>query len=133
MMITNKGRELALMLSASIGTTHQIQETCSLIARHAVTHGNIQEGHCNGSGVWDNPRIDAKTAGKIQDRFEKRLEKREEQIEKRLTVLVAELPHVDGEPIVVRFEGDPRGCTVKLLLPSHDRSDFSSDGIAVPQ
>ena len=31
------------------------------------------------------------------------------------------------------FSGDPRGCTVKLRVPSGRRNDFGQEGVCVPQ
>jgi hypothetical protein len=46
--ITAKGRELAWKLNPAIGTTAEIERTCSLIARHATTHTQLAEILCNG-------------------------------------------------------------------------------------
>lgn len=113
---TNRGRELARKLGPAIGTTWQINETCSLIARHARTHHRLMEIQCNDADLYEWA------------------EKREEQIERRISELVADLPHTDEGPIRVKFSGDPRGATVKLVMPGtlvrmHD--DWGQEGVCV--
>jgi hypothetical protein len=115
--ITDRGRELADKLHPAIGWTSDITRTCSLIARHARTHGHIQEAWCS---------------VEMSDRQTERLEKREAQLEARITDLVAQLPETDEGPITVLFGGDPRGHTVKLVMPGslvklHD--DWGQEGI----
>ena len=97
-----------------------------LLLRHGRTYSRIQEMHCNGVGTWYSE--DPKSFAKRQDRFEKRIEKRESQIEKRLTVLAAQL----GPGFAVVFQGDPRGVTVKLTLPSGKTNDFGREAFCVP-
>jgi hypothetical protein len=123
--ITVRGRKLARKLNPAIGTTYAIEETCSLIARHAVTHHHLQEALCNGfrdyRGNWD-------------EKASARAEKQDAQLEARITRLVENLPHTDEGAITVKFGGDPRGCTVKLVMPGelaklHD--DWGQEGICV--
>jgi hypothetical protein len=100
--ITKRGSELASRLNPYIGTTMEILETCSLIARSAVTHDRIQE-------TW--------TSVELSDRATERLERREAGIEHRISELVENLPATDDGPFKVTFEGDPRGYTVKIVTP----------------
>jgi hypothetical protein len=97
-VITKRGNALASELNPYLGTTEQIRETCSLIARHARTHARLQEAQCDRE-------------------LTSREVKREQQIETRLRDLVASLPATDHGPIVLRLSGDPRGYTVKLHVP----------------
>jgi hypothetical protein len=114
--VTKKGRELAEKLGPSIGISGEIVQTCSLICRHATTHNRLQVIHCNRG-------------------LSKAEERKEEQIEARIKALVEELPHVDGKPIVPKFGGDPRGFTVKLVMPDgrYDTWGGAEDGFGVPQ
>jgi hypothetical protein len=114
---TERGWRLAHKLNPAIGTTSAIAETCSLIARHARTHGHIQETWCS---------------VEMSDRQTARLEKREAQLEARITRLVEDLPETDEGPITVLFGGDPRGYTVKLVMPgtlSRLHDDWGQEGI----
>lgn len=120
--VTRKGEELASKLNPAIGTTREIRETCSLIARHAQTHGHIQEMWCS---------------VEMSDRQTARVEARETNLERRITALVDSLPETDEGPFKVKFGGDPSGYTVKIIAPGslarrmHD--DWGQDGIGVPQ
>ncbi len=115
MTITKRGSELAKQLNPYIGTKVAILETCSKIARLATTHARLAEVFCS-------VEMTAKQA--------ERHNKRDEQIEAAIRRHVESLPHTDNGPIVVRFDGDPRGFTVKLYVPGVDRggSSFAGDG-----
>lgn len=104
----------------------EARHIADLFMRHGRTYSRLQEANCNGVGTWYNE--DPKSFAKRQDRFEKRIEKRETQIEKRLTVLAAQL----GTGFAVVFQGDPRGVTVKLTLPSGKTNDFGREAFCVP-
>jgi hypothetical protein len=54
----------------------------------------------------------------------------EKKEEERLEGKMADLMGLFG--IKVKLGGDPRGCTVKLLLPSGRTNDFASEGYCVP-
>jgi len=116
-VVTKKGRELAWKLNPAIGSTRKIDETCSLICRHATTHHWLQEVACN----------------REMDRHE---EVKEARIEARITYLVATLPATDDGPWRVEFQGDPRGVTVKLHAPPewhHLYDGWAGEAICVPQ
>lgn len=108
---TKAGWEIAWKMNPAIGTTPNIVETCSLIHRQARTYARIQERWCN---------------EEMSDRTTARLEEREAQIEARIRALVESLPHADppdsgngnGGSWGVKFGGDPRGSTVKIVPPS---------------
>ena len=104
----------------------EARHIADLFMRHGRTYARLQEANCNGVGTWYGE--DPKSFAKRQDRFEKRIEKRESQIEKRLTVLAAQL----GPGFAVVFQGDPRGVTVKLTLPSGKTNDFGREAFCVP-
>lgn len=79
-------------------------EACSLICRHERTYTTIQERWCNEE--MSDATVDA-------------LEKREAKIEARITEVAAQLNTPTG-PMRVNFQGDPRGCTVKLWVNGDD-------------
>jgi hypothetical protein len=107
----------------------EARHIADLFMRHGRTYARLQEANCNGLGTWYSEYSeDPKSFAKRQDRFEKRIEKREGQIEKRLTVLAAQL----GPGFAVVFQGDPRGVTVKLTLPSGKTNDFGCEAFCVP-
>ena len=116
---TKNGYELAYKLNPAIGTTRKIAETCSLIARHEKTLQRIAETWCS---------------VEMSEKEEERLTKREEQLERRVSDLVASLPETDSGPFGVTFQGDPRGCIVKLTAPEPWTSlydDWGRSGICV--
>ena len=134
---TLKGYELAEALRSGRTPAERLKmshqsidvEVCSLLCRSAVTYLHVQEGHCNGHPACSSPYIDAKTASKLQERFEARLEKREEQLEKHISKLAAQLPGVKE----VKFGGDPRGSTIKLVMKDgRCGGDWGQEGIPVP-
>lgn len=97
--ITKRGRDLARCLAPFIGESDRVLQTCSLIARLARTHHRLQEITCNGELTPDE-------------------QKREAQIEARILLLVASLPARYGKgALSVEFQGDPRGDTVKIVVP----------------
>lgn len=106
-MITARGRKLASELNSYIGTTQEILEICSKIGRLAATHHRIAEIECS---IELSPKQAA------------RLEKRVEQIERKISDHCSRLPHTDEGPIRVRFDGDPRGYTVKLIVPGQPQA-----------
>ncbi len=97
-----------------------------LLCRHGATYSRLQEANCNGVGTYYNE--DPKRFAARQERFEKALEHREELLEKRIRVIVAEL----GAGFTVRFEGDPRGHTIKIILPSIAALGGEQEGYGVP-
>lgn len=122
--ITKKGRELAWKLNPAIGTTSAIEETCSLIARHATTHHAYTEMGCNSPpDGWE-------------DRWTEMIDERLDQLEARITRLIEDLPHTDDGPFGPYFQHDPRGCTVGLTAPdpwTYLYDGWGQDRINVPQ
>ena len=99
-MITNIGRKLAHEIDPkgeAFGLNEQ--EILSRIHRLAVTYTRIQELWCN---------------EEMSERRTAYLQRREAQIENRIKAHAAKLPGVT----VVKFDGDPRGYVVKLMLAS---------------
>jgi len=96
--ITHRGHELNRLIAKFVGTTQRTLEICSLVARHATTHHRLQEIQCNRSA----------SAGELLQ---------EKRIEDRIRRLVANLPRLPIGAITVEFSGDPRGFTVKLVVP----------------
>lgn len=104
--VTARGRFIAWELNPYMGTTSEIQEACSLIGRHAVSYSRIQELWCGSERVNN------------VEWLRNYYETKEARLEARIADLVESLPHTDNGPVRVKFEGDPRGSTVKLTLPN---------------
>ena len=125
--ITNKGRELGRKIDrACYGDACQdlVDQTCSLIARHAVTLHRLYEDECNGHPQVGNPHLPIETVNKMQARWEERTERETARLEKRIRELAKGLPNVN----CVVFNGDPRGAPVRLVT-----KDGSGDSIADPR
>lgn len=116
--VTERGVELAWKLNPYIGTTTAINYTCSVLRKHAVTYAKLCEEGCNGPAWKDQPG--AAWTGKDIEIWQADLDKRQDYRKKRITELVASLPHTEHGPIGVQFDGDPRGYTVRLLVPTEN-------------
>ena len=97
-----------------------------LLMRHGRTYARIQEMVCNGVEWYQHDTNE--TFNKRQARHEAYTEKREGQLERRITTICKELG-AGFEPV---FSGDPRGCTVKIRVPSGRTNDMGQEGICVP-
>ena len=111
--------------SANTGLPYSARvHAAQLLMRHARTYSRIQEAVCNGVEwlTYDTNE----SFGKRQDRHEKWCEKRDQQLEKRIRAIAS------GLGFGVIFDGDPRGCTVKLTVPSGYTNDWGKAGLCVP-
>lgn len=101
------------------------------ILRNAATHGRLAVAQCNGDWPADNGERKVKECDECGSCYvpssfrggvcpdcnvERRIKKQCEQFS-----------------IVPIFQGDPRGCTVKLKLPSGYTDDWAKEGLCVPQ
>ena len=107
---------------------HVVERAAALLIRHATTHGNLAEAECNGPGDWVNS-IPYPRAGEIINTHQALIEKKRAQIEARMTAICAELG------ITPNFDGDPRGYTVKVHLPTGASNTWGGreEGYGVPQ
>ena len=134
-MITKKGLELSLSLSrlgAKISDADV--KTCSRICRLATTYCGVQKELCSGPRwTWN-----VNTSWVWSEEWQQGLEKRDAQLEEAIRKHCANLPEINGQPVGVSFDGDPRGSTVCLLIRAqiYKRStrnwDFEAREIAVP-
>jgi hypothetical protein len=102
------------------------RDAARLLMRHGRTYARIQEAICNGVGTWHGESNES--FGKRQARHEAWTEKREQQLERRIREICAALGP-GFEPV---FNGDPRGATVKIRVPSGRTNDWGGIGICVP-
>ena len=98
----------------------------NLLMRHGKTYARVQEMVCNGVEWMQHDTNES--FSKRQARHEAWTEKREQQLERRMRQIVQSL----GEGFGVVFSGDPRGCTVKVTVPSGRTNDWGKEGICVP-
>lgn len=115
--VTNRGRQLRDELNKALGSElggpyipFAMLPECSLLARRAARHSRMQEDHCNGAC---GPKF----------------ERAEERLESSIIELAHTLPGVKG----VKFTGDPRGYTVRLILENgaHNTWGGSDDGFGI--
>lgn len=114
-MITSKGRELRLTLEHELDRSMvEYSDVLSLICRHATGYSKIQERWCNEN---------------MSDTLEKVTKAREFRLEGHMIRLSRLLPGVKS----IKFSGDPRGCTVKLVMDNPRLyDDWGQEGICVP-
>lgn len=74
-------------------------QTARLLMRHGATYERLAEVECS---------------VELSEQQAARLERRQQQLEQRMRKLVARL----GERFDINFNGDPRGYTVKIKLPT---------------
>lgn len=107
MTIRREFEEFVVLIAKELGDSDQAPRLCHALRRYATTHCRLAENACN-HGL--SPRE----------------EREDERTEKRITELCQ--PH-GIKPI---FQGDPRGATVKLQVPSGRTNDWGQIGICVP-
>lgn len=102
------------MVKAFPKDAHRALRVAGLLMRHAKTHGRIQERWCS---------------EEMSESLTRRVERREKQIEALIT------RHAESLGCKVHFDGDPRGYTVKLFLPTGDWNTWGGkeSGYGVPQ
>ena len=91
-----------------------VQRVARKLLRFGATYGWIQEFACNVSSEWQD------------EYYNKTLVPKEERIEKTVTEL---LDSIGCRPI---FGGDPRGNTIKVVMPDGYTNDWGREGICVP-
>lgn len=87
------------------------------LMRYGATLGRIAENQCNGYQDWK---------GNWDERASLRDEKKEERIQAKVTELCAEF---GCKPV---FQGDPRGNTLKIVVPDGYTNDWGREGVCVP-
>lgn len=122
--------------SCSGHPVHIVTRNATLILRHAKTHGRLAEMSCNGhplQSVCPPQGCDLKAwndrVKRAQEKHDAWIEKREAQIERRISELASEIG------CKANFGGDPRGYTVKLILPGGEYNTWGGkeEGYGVPQ
>lgn len=110
-IITDRGRNLAKDLARYCDLRSVHVATLSTIARHAATHLRYAVAECN-------RELTPAEVRKV------------ERIEARIRQLVATLPETPKGPLTVKFGGDPRGYTVKIVVPGepHAGNTWGRDG-----
>ena len=102
-------------------------ETCSLIARHATSYRNNQIDDCNGHPVnwrrdWakHHSHFTNEELSQLNTDFAAMVEKKEAQLRRRICELVKQSKGIKA----VRFEGDPRGPSLRLIPEEGYRADI---------
>jgi hypothetical protein len=120
---TSKAREEFVSLIAQHRGEKAKDETMTsfqfarILMHYGATLGRIAENQCNG---YQTPDF------KWDERAAKRDELKEERIQKKVTALCARF---QCKPV---FQGDPRGNTLKIVVPDGYTNDWGREGICVP-
>lgn len=102
------------------GQSMEYVAICSALHRSTARHSRIQETLCNGP-----------TNDNWSEAWQTAVEQLDANCEKRIRELCARLIDCQGKAIEPIFSGDPRGCTVKLKLPSGFTNDWGREGVCV--
>lgn len=117
-MATRKGSALALMLyRMGGGKPWDTEEACSRIMRAAATFTRLQEEACSGPRWSWNYRGDWTRVISVTE-WEKKNAAAIDRCGARIVAAVADLPSTEYGPILAELGGDPRGYTVRLLVPT---------------
>jgi hypothetical protein len=114
--ITKDGRDFAHELEPWIDCDgkkwDETLHICSAIAALAKEHHKLAEEYCNRG-------------------LSKAEERRDAAIETEVSAHVARLSELTGEPLHAKFTGDPRGLTVRVVIPRaapHYGNTWARDG-----
>lgn len=102
--------EFAAVLARECGLEPNVAaDTAATLARLATKHCRLQEAKCN--FPWTDKQ-----------------QSQEDALRERITTLAKSI----GCTGLV-FSGDPRGATVKLVVPSGYTNDWGNEGVCVPE
>lgn len=113
-------------------STEVLNRIIPLIIRHSNTYHRLQEDHCN--GYSDNHMEKSVQKGWItwKQYDQLRYQKEKEVVKKEKQIIQLLKRHVISIGAGLKLQGDPRGCTVKLTVPSNYTNDWGNEGICVP-
>ena len=133
-MSTSKEREeFAAVLCRELPdlTGMEAVEAARKLCRLAATHRRLAVAHCNGDYPAGNGERKTEICPLCEQSWTLGTVKKtgcpDCRCESEIKELVAELG------LGVKFQGDPRGCTVKLQVPSGPTNDWAQQGLCVPQ
>ena len=108
-------------------TEGDLQRAATKLLRYGATLGRIAEQSCNGPACPNG--LTPEQYNRIQARWDK-WQEREEVKEARIEAHASKLCAEFGCTAI--FQGDPRGNTLKIRVPSGYTNDWGKDGICVP-
>lgn len=97
------------------------------LMRYGATHARIATDQCNGPD-YDRCRNDAERL-RVSQRWQEYQDKLPAKLE-HIRAAIRKICQSFGADVV--FQGDPRGCTVKIVVPDGYTNDFGREGICVP-
>lgn len=106
-----------LMMKHTKAPEGEVQRAAMRLLRYGATLGRLAEDQCNGFQDWQ---------GNWDEKAEKRAEAKEARILARAEKLCAAI----GCKVVT--QGDPRGNTLKIVVPDGYTNDWGREGICVP-
>lgn len=80
-----------------------VVDACTRLVPLARRYSNLQEHGCNRGLTGAERRV-------------------ETELERQIIAIVATMPASADGPLTARFQGDPRGCTVKLHIPGQPQA-----------
>lgn len=97
------------------------------LMRYGATYGRIQEHGCSSPDYTANmlPHM-VKAIESNWDRLTERYEAKEKRIESQVKEIC------DRLKVGVRFQGDPRGHTIKLVFPDGYHTNWDGETVGVP-
>lgn len=140
---TQQREEFAAILARELPDTpiHHVTELAGRLVRASTTLTRLAEAACNGDYPCDNGERKVLWCDRCEGGFVRSAMKRigidtvkgtnrylciDCRTQDRVTAV---LKPFNIEPI---FAGDPRGCVLKLKVPSGKTNDFGREGICVP-
>lgn len=133
--MTRERDEFMALLAKEMPETpsHLVVDFARKIMRQAKTHGRLAEAHCNGDWPADNGERKTELCKGCECGWVPSTISKKTGLCKSCRIEVAIAKECEPFSIKADFQGDPRGCTVKLVVPSGKTNDWGKTGICVPQ
>lgn len=132
-MTREREQFLALMLNEfgpDVSTNERI-DVCRKLSRYAHTHHRLAEAQCNGDWPAENGERVVTPCAKCESQWvPSTLDKHGNCKSCRIEASIAKLCTEYG--FAADFQGDPRGATVTIKVPSGRTTDWGKVGICVP-
>lgn len=128
---------------------YAVAQMCDRLMGAARTHQRLAEAACNGDWPADNGQRDAIDCTRCEIRWARAAMRKDHtapRIPDPSTGQFVWIPlicpvcrirermenAISGTALGLRFSGDPRGCTVKVVSPSGETNDWAHEGYCVP-
>ena len=131
--MTRDREEFVAILSRELSNepTHKVVDLARKLCRLSARHCRLQVAQCNGDWPADNGERATDTCPKCEGGWVVGTVKKKGCPDCRCEDSIRSLLQPYGLAPV--FDGDPRGCTVKVKFPSGRTNDLAGIGVCVPQ